>query len=178
MVVDADCELDPTVAKFQEQLAALKRKFGGFDDTGIFSPDKLETSKMAAMKLPLMPGAEPHAIRPYAKRFTPPMKEEIRAQVNKMPAYRICQRGNGNTVVSHVHLAPKSEKAQIIPSAGAQPSGRGGGGGGSGGPLRQACPQNPGRALHFCREPAFLNRQHRVTGWRPGSWLGPGPHRG
>ena len=77
LVVEAESELDPAAAKFQEELAALKREFGAFDETDIFSPDISEPSKMKAMKLPLVPGADPHSIRPYAKRFTPPMKEEM-----------------------------------------------------------------------------------------------------
>ena len=74
-------------------------------------------SKMRAMKLPLLPGADPHSIRPYAKRFTPPMKEEMRTQVNKMLKYAVCQRGDGNTVVSNVHLARKPEKPAPLPGA-------------------------------------------------------------
>jgi hypothetical protein len=61
LVVEAESELDPAAAKFQEQLAALKREFGFCDETDIFSPDISEPSKMKAMKLPLVPGADPHS---------------------------------------------------------------------------------------------------------------------
>jgi hypothetical protein len=122
LVVGAESTLDPAAVEFQEQLAVLKREFGFFDETDIFSPDISEPSKMKAMKLPLAPGADPHSIRPYAKRFTPPMKEEMRAQVNKMLKYQVCQRGDGNTVVSNVHLAPKPEKPPSLPGAGAPPA--------------------------------------------------------
>jgi hypothetical protein len=146
LVVEAESELDPAAAKFQEELAALKREFGAFDETDIFSPDISEPSKMKAMKLPLVPGTDPHAIRPYHKRFTPPMKEEMRAQVNKMLNYQVCQRGDGNTVVSNVHLAPKPEKPPAPPGAGASPSEHGGGGGGGGGSACQSSQHSVGRS--------------------------------
>jgi len=141
LVVEAESTSDPAAARFQEQLAALKREFGFCDETDIFSPDISEPSKMRAMKLPLVPGADPHSIRPYAKRFTPPMKEEMRAQVNKMLKYQVCQRGDGNTVVSNVHLAPKPEKPPSLPGAGAPPPSGGGVG------QRQLSSQHSGRAL-------------------------------
>jgi hypothetical protein len=141
LVMEAESTSDPAAVKFQEQLAALKREFGFCDETDIFSPDISEPSKMRAMKLPLVPGADPHSIRPYAKRFTPPMKEEMRAQVNKMLKYQVCQRGDGNTVVSNVHLAPKPEKPPSLPGAGAPPPT-----GGSTG-QRQPSSQHSGRAL-------------------------------
>ena len=119
--------MDPAAARFQEQLAALKREFGFFDEKEIFSPDISEPSRMKAMKLPLVPGADPHSIRPYAKRFTPPMKEEMRTQVNKMLKYRVCQRGDGNTVVSNIHPAPKPEKPPSLPGAEGLPASGGGG---------------------------------------------------
>ena len=145
LVVEAESASDPAATKFQEQLAALKREFGCFDETDIFSPDISVPSKMKAMKLPLLPGVDPHSIRPYAKRFTPPMKEEMRAQVNKMLKYQVCQRGDGNTVVSNVHLAPKPEKPPTLPGAGAPPP-KGGGSSGSGGG-RSSLMMNSGRAL-------------------------------
>jgi hypothetical protein len=117
LVVQADEESDPAAVLFRQQLAALKREFGMPDETDIFSPDISTPSKMAPMKLPLVPGADPHSIRPYAKRFTPPMKEEMRTQVNKMLKYAVCQRGDGNTVVSNVHLARKPEKPAPLPGA-------------------------------------------------------------
>jgi hypothetical protein len=77
------------------------------------------------------------------------MKEEMRAQVNKMLKYQVCQRGDGNTVVSNVHLAPKPEKPQNLPGAGAPSSERGGGDGGGGGGVyrHQSSSQHSGRAL-------------------------------
>jgi hypothetical protein len=69
------------------------------------------------------------------------MKEEMRAQVNKMLRYQVCQRGDGNTVVSNVHLAPKPEKPPALPGAGAPPSSGGGVG------QRQPSSQHSGRAL-------------------------------
>jgi hypothetical protein len=145
LVVEAESGLDPAAAKFQEQLAALKREFGFCDETDIFSPDISEPSKMRAMKLPLLPGADPHSIRPYAKRFTPPMKEEMRTQVNKMLKYQVCQRGDGNTVVSNVHLAPKPEKPPSLPGTGAPPAASSSVG------QRQASSQHSGRALIVMR---------------------------
>jgi len=159
LVVEAESASDPAATKFQEQLAALKREFGCFDETDIFSPDISQPSKMKAMKLPLLPGVDPHSIRPYAKRFTPPMKEEMRAQVNKMLKYQVCQLGDGNTVVSNVHLAPKPDKPPTLPGAGAPPPK-----GGSSGSVRPGSSQRPGSP--FPTHQHFLFR-HAIIG---GSW--------
>jgi hypothetical protein len=144
LVVQADEDSDPAAVLFRQQLAALKREFGMPDETDIFSPDISEPSKMAPMKLPLVPGADPHSIRPYAKRFTPPMKEEMRTQVNKMLKYAVCQRGDGNTVVSNVHLARKPEKPPPLPGAESQRHARNDGSGGDRAPRGS---QHAGRAM-------------------------------
>ena len=118
LVVEADVEGDAGAAEFRGQLAELKRSFGFFDETRIFDPDISIPSKMGAMKLPLVAGADPHSLKPYHKRFTPPMKEEMRTQVTKMVNYKVCERAGPGAVVSNVHLARKPEKLEDRPGGG------------------------------------------------------------
>ena len=77
--------------------------------------------------------------------------------MNKMLKYQVCQRGDGNTVVSNVHLAPKPEKPPSLPSAGA-PSATGGGVG-----QRQQSSQHSGRAL-FPLLPENVTISHSGSG--------------